>query len=93
MIKSDLRSSKMAAGSHFVRTKIKVVYESEMARNAITSDFRSSKMAVGSHFVKKKYKLRMDLKWREMRSKVIFGRPKWPKSEMVAGVLGSDVLG
>ena len=45
-----------------------------MARNAIENDFRSSKMAAGSHFVKKKIKktLRIDLKWREMRSKVIF---------------------
>ena len=49
-----------------------------MARNVIENDFRSSKMAAGSHFVKKKSKLRIDLKWREMRSKVIFGHPKWP---------------
>ena len=48
-----------------------------MARNAIKSDFRSSKMAAGGHFVKNK-KLRIDLKWREMRSKVIFSHPKWP---------------
>ena len=48
-----------------------------MARNAIKRDFRSSKMAAGSHFVKKK-KLRIDIKWREMRIKVIFGHPKWP---------------
>ena len=48
-----------------------------MARNAIESDFRSSKMVAGSHFVKKKSKLRNDLKGREMRSKVIFGHPKW----------------
>ena len=27
-----------------------------------------------------KKKLCIDLKWREMRSKVIFGHPKWPKS-------------
>ena len=50
-----------------------------MARNAIESDFRLSKMAAGSHFMNKK-KLRIDLKWREMRSKVIFGYPKWPPS-------------
>ena len=52
-----------------------------MARNAIESDFRSSKMAAGGHFVKKihrNYKLRIDLKWREMLSKVIFGHPKCP---------------
>ena len=47
-----------------------------MARNAIKSDFRSSQMAAGSHFVKQK--LRIDLKWREMQSKVIFGHPEWP---------------
>ena len=51
-----------------------------MVRNAIESDFRSSKMAAGGHFenkFKKKEKLRIDLKWQEMRSKVIFGHPKW----------------
>ena len=54
-IKSDFRSSKMAAGSPFVKKnkKKKVAYWSEIARNAIESDFRSSKMAAGSHFVKK----------------------------------------
>ena len=37
-------------------------------------------MADGSHFVKisKKIKLRIHLKWTEMRSKVNFGHPKWP---------------
>ena len=53
-----------------------------MARNAIESDFRSSKMAAGSHFAKKK-KLRINLKWREMRSKVIFGHPKWPPAAIL----------
>ena len=54
-----------------------------MAINAIKSDFCLSKMAAGGHFVKKipqKIKLRIDLKWREMRvmrSKVIFGHLKW----------------
>ena len=47
-----------------------------MVRNTIESDFQSSKMAAGSHFVKKK--LRIDLKWREIQSKVFFGHPKWP---------------
>ena len=42
-IKSDFRSSKRAAGGHFVKKK--VVYLSEMVRNAIESDFWSSKMA------------------------------------------------
>ena len=57
-----------------------------MARNAIESDFRSSKMAAGGHFVRnypKKLKLRIDLKWREMRSKVIFGHPKWPPAAIL----------
>ena len=56
--------------------KFKVAYWSKMARNAIESEFRTSKMADGSHFVKN-FKLRIDLKWPEMRSKVNFGHPKW----------------
>ena len=44
-------------------------------------------MAAGGHFEKKiqKKKLRIDLKWREMRSKVIFGHPKWPKRDFQNG--------
>ena len=58
-----------------------------MARNVIKSDFRSSNMAACCHLVNK-FKLRIDLKWREMRSKVIFemsskmggggGASQWP---------------
>ena len=57
-----------------------------MARNVIQSEFRTSKMADGSHFVQKnqkKIKLRIDLKWPEMRSKVIFGHPKWPPAAIL----------
>ena len=53
--------------------------------NVIKTDFRSSKMAAGSHFVEKKRKLRIDRKWWEMRSKGIFGHPKWPKSDFQNG--------
>ena len=59
----------------------KMANRSEMVRNTIESEFRTSKMTDGSHFVKnfqKKLKLRIDLKWPEMRSKVNFGHPKWP---------------
>ena len=61
------------------------VYWSEMARNATERDFRSSKMVVGGHFIKKikKEKLRIDLKWQEMRSKMILGHRKW----LPAGIL------
>ena len=48
-----------------------------MARNANESEFQTSKMTDGSHFVKisKTIKLRIDLKWPEMRSEVNFGHP------------------
>ena len=76
------RTFKMATGGHFEQLIEKnVAYWSEMTRNAIEIDFRSSKMAAGGHFVNKipkRLKLRIDLKWWEMRSKVIFGHPKWP---------------
>ena len=55
----------------------KIVYLSEMARNAIKSDFRSSKMA--AHF-EKKFK---NLKMREMQLKVLFGHPKWPSQAIL----------
>ena len=57
-----------------------------MASDAIKSDFWSSKMATGGHFMKKKNKkkkLPIYLKWREMRSKVIFGHPKWPQAAIL----------
>ena len=40
-------------------------------------------MAASSHFVKKRRKLSIDLKWREMWSKVIFGHPKWPPAAIL----------
>ena len=46
-----------------------------MARNAIESEFRTSKMGTAGHFgqkFQKKLKVRIDLKWPEMRSKVNF---------------------
>ena len=55
-----------------------------MASNAIKSDFRSSKMAAGSHFMNKiKKKFCNDLIWRKIRSKVIFGHPKWPPAAIL----------
>ena len=68
----------MAAGVHF-DFFLKVVFSSEMARNAIESDFRSSKMAQ----IRLKIKLRIDLKWREIDSKMIFGHPKWPPAAIL----------
>ena len=46
-------------------------------------------MATGGHFVKKnnkKKKLRIDLKWPEMRSKVICGHPKWPPAAILSKI-------
>ena len=60
---------------------------SEIARNAIESEFRTSKMADVSHFVKKfqtKIKLRIDLKWPEMPSKVNFEHPKWAPAAILS---------
>ena len=60
-----------------------------MARNAIKSEIQTSKMADVSHFVKnfkKKIKLCIDVKWIEMRSKVIFGNPKWPLAAILSKI-------
>ena len=42
-------------------------------------------MSAGGHFVKKK-KIRIDLKWPEMRSKVNFGHPKWPTAAILSKI-------
>ena len=57
VMESDFRSSKIAAGGHFVKKfskKLKVAYWSEIARNAIERDFQSSKITAVGHFVGKK---------------------------------------
>ena len=62
--------------------------EVKMARNATKSKFRTSKMvdaAILSKFPKK-LKLRIDLKWPEMRSKVNFGHPKWPTAAILSNI-------
>ena len=89
-IESDFRTSKMAAEkknlyrSEMAKIAIesefqtsKMANRSEMARNAIKDDFQTSKMSAGDHFVKIFKKMRIDLKWSEMRWKVNFGHPKW----------------
>ena len=47
----------------------------------------TSKMGAGSHFVKKSTKkikkIRIDIKWPEMRLKVNFGHPKWPTAAIL----------
>ena len=50
--------------------------------SSIIDIFVPSKMAAGDHFVKQiqNKMLRIDLKWPEMRSKVICGHPKWPSA-------------
>ena len=71
------------------KKKRKVVYRSEIARYSIESEFWTSKLADGSQFVKnfkKKKKLRIDLKWPEIQSKVNFGHPKWPTAAILSKI-------
>ena len=50
-------------------------------------------MATGGHFEKKiQKKLRIDLKWREMRSKVILGNPKWPPATILKEISKKKVV-
>ena len=93
-IKSDFGSSNMAAGSHFVN-KLKKIKSWVLMWNGEKCDRkwfsviqygpnRTSKMAADGHFEKKfKKKLCIDLKWREMHSKVIFGHTKWPPAAIL----------
>ena len=37
----------------------------------------------GCIYIPEKRKLRIDLKWLEMRSKVTFGHPKWPPAAIL----------
>ena len=66
-----------------------------MARNAIEREFRTSKMVDRRQpFCQKfqtKIKLRIDLKWPEMRSKVKFGHPKWPTSAILSKISKTKV--
>ena len=79
-IKSDFRSSKMAAGSHFVNKKIKVAYWSENGEKCDRKWFSVIQNGRRQPFYEKIYlkksKLRIDQIWREMWSKAIFGHPK-----------------
>ena len=99
-IESDFRTSKMAAEkqkvpylSEMARNAIesefrtsKMADRSEMARNAIKSVYGHPKWLFWQKFKNKK-KFRIDLKWPEMRSNVIFGHPKWPPMAMLMAML------
>ena len=54
---------------------------SEMARNAIESEFRT---CIQNGLTK--LKLRIDMKWSEMRLKVKFRHPKWPTSAILSKI-------
>ena len=85
----DIRSAVHAMAclaTHRCDNNIKVVYWSAMARSAIESDFRSSKMIGLRPFCEKianKSKWRIDLKWWEMWSNVMFGHTKWPSAAIL----------
>ena len=60
-----------------ILSKKKVPYRSEMARNAI-------KFRMDLNFGHPKWPI--NLKWPEMRSKVIFRHPKWPPEKFLNSV-------
>ena len=79
-IQSDFQTSKIAAGNKFLFCE---------------SEFWKSTLADGSHFVKnfqKKLKLRIDLKWPEMRSNVNLGHPKWPTSAILSKIIKKSCI-
>ena len=82
-IEIDFRTSKMAAGGHFVKhLRKKIPYRSEMARNVIKAEFLTSKMATAGHFVKNiKNKVPY---WSEMARNAI--ESDFRTSKMAAGV-------
>ena len=65
-IESDFRTSKMAAGSHFVKN----------LKKKFRMDLKWPEMLSKVNFGNPKWPI--NLKWPEMRSKVIFRHPKWP---------------
>ena len=72
-IKSNIRSSKMAAGSHFVKKKLLIDLKWREMRSKV----------IFGHFGKQNKDAYIDLKWREIRSKVIFGHPKWSPASIL----------
>ena len=81
-IESHFRSSKMAAGSHFVKKFQKnkscvLIWNGEKYDRKWFSVIQNGRRPPFWEKFSKKWKLHIDLKWWEMRSKVIFGHPKW----------------
>ena len=87
-IESEFRTSKMAAGSHFVKKfiKIKYLYWSKNGHKCDPKWIWDIQNGLRQPFCQKfpkKIKLCIDLKWPEMRSRVIFGHPKWPPAAIL----------
>ena len=79
--------ARIASESEF--RKSKMVDRSEMARNASKVNFGRQPFV---QKFKKKLKLRIDVKWIEMRSKVIFGHLKWPPAAIWSKIKKKSVL-
>ena len=79
----------MAAGVHFENNLKKkswvLIWNGEICIRKWFSVIQNGRRQPFCEFFKKTSKLYIDLKWREMRSKVIFGHPKWPKSDFQNG--------
>ena len=71
-IKSEFRTSKIAAGSHFVKN---------VQRKKWRIDLKWPEMRLKVNFGNPKWPI--DLKWPEMGSKVKFEHPKWPTSAIL----------
>ena len=70
-LRFDLKWREMWSKIIFVHPKYPQAYCPDMSRNAIGSDFRTANMTTGGHYM---WMLLIDMKWREMRLKVIFGQ-------------------
>ena len=84
-ISNAAATSAAAAASQFRSSNLTHALLIQISRTSSIIDIVvPSKMGAGGHFVKtnSKKKLLIDLKWPEMRSKVICGHPKWPPKKL-----------
>ena len=82
-IEDEFRTSKMADGSHFVKQffvkkSCVWIWNGQKSQSKVgISDIQNEPTAAILSKISKKRKLRIDLKWPEIQSKVNFGHPKW----------------
>ena len=82
----DLKWAELWSKVNFGNPNGRSIWNGQKCDRKCISDIQNGRCQPFCQRFQKKLKLRIDLKWPEMRSKVNFGHPKWPTSHILSKI-------